>query len=57
MKDDIENIDAECCICDWAGIFEEMEQPTNEDDVHKCPICGSEDIYYFKQPPRHNGYN
>ena len=57
MKDDIENIDAECCICDWAGIFEEMEQPTNEDDVHKCPICGSEDIYYFKQPPRHDGYN
>ena len=49
MKEEKE-IDAECNNCEWKGFFDEMIQPENDDDVHKCPYCKSEDIYYFNQP-------
>jgi NAD-dependent SIR2 family protein deacetylase len=45
----IENIDAECNECEWEGCFEEMEEPIDSDDVHKCPDCGSENVYYFNE--------
>lgn len=50
----VDEIDAECNFCDWKGLFEEMEQPQDSDDVHGCPICGSRDIYYINQPPRYD---
>lgn len=57
MDNLIENIDAECNICEWKGFFDEMEKPIDDDDVHKCPICGSENIYYLNQPPRYEEDN
>ena len=57
MSEEIEYIDAECNVCDWKGCFNEMEQPVDGDDVHKCPICGSENIYYLNQPPRYEEDN
>lgn len=40
--------DAECNECDWKGGRSDMEQAEDADDVDKCPICGTDDIYYLR---------
>ncbi len=53
MKKEIKTIDAECNNCDWKGFFQNMIKPENDEDVYKCPRCQSENIYYYKNPPRY----
>ena len=48
MDDNI--YDAECNDCDWKGNHDEMEQPFDDNDVAKCPDCGSSNIFYWTMP-------
>ena len=50
MKTIEETYDAECNECDWKGSHDEMEQPIDDNDVPKCPDCGSSNIYYYTMP-------
>ena len=52
MKETI--IDAECNVCDWKGNFDEMTPRIDEDDVLSCPICKSQNVFFFNQPPRYS---
>ena len=47
-------IDAECNVCDWKGYFDEMTQRIDEDDVLSCPICKSQNVFFFNQPPKYS---
>jgi NAD-dependent SIR2 family protein deacetylase len=51
MEQDIKQIDAECNLCEWKGYFQEMNEPTDSEDIPRCPLCNTDDIYYYNQPP------
>jgi NAD-dependent SIR2 family protein deacetylase len=51
MEQDTKQIDAECNLCDWKGCFQEMNEPTDSEDIPRCPLCNTDDIYYYNQPP------
>lgn len=47
-------VDAECNVCEWSGMFNEMIQPLDDEDVHSCPKCKSQNVWFNNQPPKYS---
>lgn len=41
-----DGFDAECNDCPWEGNYEDMDVAMDDDEVNRCPECGSENVYY-----------
>lgn len=45
---DAKEIEVECNECDFKGTKHDLDTCEDDETVDCCPMCGSENLYYFK---------